>query len=157
MRHIAARAAYDSRMKWARIILGVVLLAMGAGKLADVGGYAAALSTFRVIPDGALHVVAIAWLCAELAAGALLVAGVRTARIGAPLAVCVNVAYAALTTQAYVRHLRVDNCTCFGVHLAQRLSWFVLVQDAYMIFLSLWVLRAVYGAASTATRPPPAG
>ena len=143
-------------MKWARLILGVVLLAMGAGKLSAVGGYAAALSAFAVFPDGALHSVAIAWLCAELAAGVLLVAGVRAARVGAPIALAINLGYALLTTQAYVRHLRVDNCTCFGVHLAQRLSWFVLLQDAYMIFLSLWVLRAVYAAAATATRPPPA-
>jgi uncharacterized membrane protein YphA (DoxX/SURF4 family) len=144
-------------MKWARIILGVVLLAMGAGKLSDVHGYAAALAAFRVIPDGALQIVAIAWLCAELAAGALLVAGVRTARVaGAPLALCVNIAYAALTTQAYARGLAVANCTCFGVHLAQRLSWFVLLQDAYMIFLSAWVLRAVV-VAGRSTLPPPAG
>src|SRR5260221_13276304 len=98
MRHIAARRAYASRMRWARLLLGVVLLAMGAGKLADIGGYAAALSAFRFIPDGALHAVAIVWLCAELAAGGLLVAGVGVARIGAPLALAINCAYALLTT-----------------------------------------------------------
>lgn len=148
-------------MKSARVILGVVLIAMGAGKLSDVGGYATALAAFDLVPTGVLTAVAIGWLVVELLAGVLLVAGPRTARVGAPLAVAVNVAYAVMTTQGYARHLAVGNCTCFGVHLAQRLSWFVLVQDAYMIFLSLWVLRAVLrggrAAGGRSTPPPPAG
>jgi hypothetical protein len=130
------QAAYNGRM-WARRILGLVLLAMGAGKLSDVGGYATALMAFRVIPDGAVHAVAWAWLVAELVAGALLLA--KKGRAGGLLALVINLAYAALTTQAYARHLAIDNCTCFGVHLRQRLGWFVLAQDAYMIAFSAYV------------------
>ena len=133
---------------WARRILGVVLLAMGAGKLSDVGGYAAALVAFRVIPVAALHAVAWLWLVAELVAGALLVAG--KGRAGGALALVINVAYAALTTQAFARHLAVDNCTCFGVHLRQRLGWLVLAQDAYMVALSAYVF---VGARRSRRRP----
>jgi uncharacterized membrane protein YphA (DoxX/SURF4 family) len=122
---------------WARRILGLVLLAMGVGKLSDAGGYATALMAFRVIPGGAVHAVAWSWLVAELVAGVLLLAG--KGRAGGALALVINVAYAALTTQAYARHLAIDNCTCFGVHLRQRLSWFVLAQDAYMIAFSAYV------------------
>jgi uncharacterized membrane protein YphA (DoxX/SURF4 family) len=128
--------AYNGRM-WARRILGLVLLAMGVGKLSDAGGYATALMAFRVIPAGAVHAVAWAWLVAELVAGVLLLAG--KGRAGGALALVINVAYAALTTQAYARHLAIDNCTCFGVHLRQHLSWFVLAQDAYMIAFSAYV------------------
>jgi uncharacterized membrane protein YphA (DoxX/SURF4 family) len=128
--------AYNERM-WARRILGLVLLLMGAGKLSDVSGYATALMAFRVIPDGAVYAVAWVWLAAELAAGVLLLAG--KGRAGGFIAIVINVAYAALTTQAYARHLAIDNCTCFGVHWRQRLSWFVLAQDAYMIALSVYV------------------
>jgi hypothetical protein len=124
---------------WARRILAVVLLAMGAGKLSDVAGYARALASFRVIPVAALGAVAWSWLAAELAAGALLLAGGRAARAGAMLALAVNLAYAAMTTQAFARHLSIDNCSCFGVHLRQRLGWFVLAQDGYMIALSAYV------------------
>ena len=65
----------------------------------------------------------------------------------------INLAYAALTTQAFARHLSIDNCTCFGVHLRQRLGWFVLAQDAYMIAFSAYV----YVAARRSTRQSPAG
>lgn len=139
---------------WARLILGVVLVAMGAGKLSNLAGYAAALAAFRVIPDAARPLLAIVWAFAELGAGLLLVAGGRAARSGAVAALAINVGYAVLTTQAYVRHLAVANCTCFGVHLRQRLSWFVLVQDAYMIALSAWVLAGVSGRSR---RRAPAG
>ena len=124
---------------WARRILGLVLVAMGLGKLTDVAGYAHALAAFRVIPDGALAAVAWSWLAAELAAGALLLAGGRAALAGAAGALVINVAYAAMTTQAFARHLSIDNCTCFGVHLRQRLGWLVLAQDAYMVALSVYV------------------
>ena len=143
-----------NRGMWARRILGAVLLAMGAGKLSDVGGYALALAGFRVIPQGALASVAWTWLACELAAGALLLVGGRAARAGAVLALALNVAYALMTTQAYARHLSIDNCTCFGVHLRQRLSGWVLAQDAYMIALSAWVL-AKSGSGAGAGRATP--
>jgi uncharacterized membrane protein YphA (DoxX/SURF4 family) len=143
---------------WARRILGLLLVAMGGGKLTDVAGYAHALAAFRVIPVAALAAVAWSWLAAELVAGALLLAGGRVARAGAIAAVVINVAYATLTTQAFLRHLSIDNCTCFGVHLRQRLGWFVLVQDAYMIALSVWVLlKSGGGGARRSTPPPPSG
>ena len=34
---------------WARVILGALLVAMGAGKLSDVDGYAHALAAFRAL------------------------------------------------------------------------------------------------------------
>ncbi|HEX6837019.1 MAG TPA: MauE/DoxX family redox-associated membrane protein [Polyangia bacterium] len=67
---------------WARRILGLLLVAMGIGKLTDVAGYAHALAAFRVIPVAALPAVAWIWPCAELVAGALLLAGGRLARPG---------------------------------------------------------------------------
>lgn len=143
---------------WARRILGLLLVAMGAGKLSDVTGYARALAAFRIVPVAAQAVVAWSWLAGELVAGALLLAGGRLARVGAIAAVAINLAYAALTTQAFARHLSIDNCTCFGVHLRQRLSWFVLLQDAYMIALSVWVLvKSGDSAARRSTPPPPSG
>ena len=144
---------------WARRILGLLLLAMGLGKLSDVAGYAHALAAFRVIPVAALAAVAWAWLAAELASGALLLAGERAlaggraAIAGAIGAIVINLAYAAMTTQAFVRHLSIDNCTCFGVHLRQRLGWLVLAQDGYMVAFSVYVAVA----ALRSRRRSPAG
>jgi hypothetical protein len=101
-----------------------------------------------------VHAVAWAWLVAELVAGALLLA--KKGRAGGVLALVINVAYAALTTQAYARHLAIDNCTCFGVHLRQRLSWFVLAQDAYMIAFSAYVFVVARRSTPRPKAEPPA-
>lgn len=121
-------------------MLGALLVLEGAGKLLAPSGYFAALGRFGVVTGGAAMVTGAIWMALELAAGAmLLVAGLanrpprRLALAAAVVALVLQLAYATLSTQAYARGLAVDNCTCFGVYLAQRLSWFVLVQDAYMI------------------------
>jgi hypothetical protein len=53
--------------------------------------------------------------------------------------------------QAQVRGLPVTNCGCFGVYLSQRLSWFVLAQDALLLGYAVLMVRA---ARPTATGQP---
>ena len=143
------------KARWATTVLGGVLFAQGTGKLLDPGGYIAALEPFAVISDSLLWPVSlwplgVLWLGTELVSGfGLLVAGLalappkRFARISAGLAVAVTAAYLLMTGQAYVRGLEIENCTCFGVYLAQRLSGFVLVQDIYMIVYATWQQRRI--------------
>ncbi len=143
--------AFRSRKaRWATTVLGAVLFAQGTGKLLDPGGYVAALEPFAVVPESLLWPVGVVWLAAELVSGiGLLVAGLSMApprafaRVSAVLAVAVTVAYLLMTGQAYLRGLEIENCTCFGVYLAQRLGLFVLVQDIYMISYAIWQQRRV--------------
>ncbi|WP_234388631.1 hypothetical protein [Streptomyces sp. AS58] len=55
--------------------------------------------------------------------------------------------------QAYARGLAVDNCGCFGLYLTQRLSWFVLLQDAATLLYAGLLFRS----ARRAPVPSPAG
>lgn len=145
---------------WARRLLGLLLLAMAAGKLTDLHGYFAALQAFALLPAAALPWVGATWAVLELGGGLLLLPDGRGARAGGLVALVVSIAYAVMTTQAYARHLEVRNCTCFGVHLAQRLSWFVLVQDGYVIVWAAWVTWRAWrgaGGASRSTPRSPAG
>lgn len=54
----------------------------------------------------------------------------------------VSVVWSLLAVQAYARGLAVANCGCFGVYLAQRLSWFVLLQGALTLLYAGLLLRA---------------
>jgi hypothetical protein len=126
-------------------VLGALLVAEGAGKLANPRGYVEALAAFRLFPGDALWTVAILWLLAELACGtALLVAGLsrhprRTPSLVAAVgALGLSVGYATLAFSAYFRGLHIANCTCFGVYLTQRLSLFVLAQELYMLAYTGW-------------------
>jgi hypothetical protein len=143
--------AFGSRKaRWATTVLGAVFLAEGLGKLADLTGYVAALAPFSLFDESLLGPVGVTWMVAELASGAgLLIAGLGTnpprgvIRFAAGLGLIVTLSYMVMTGQAYLRGLEIANCTCFGVYLPQRLSLFVLFQDAYMIGYAVWQFRRV--------------
>lgn len=130
--------------------LGALLVAQGLGKLLDIGGYRLALERFDVLSGGSLGIAVALWIAAELAAGAglLWVAATqppagwvpRLAGIGA---LAISVAYGLLTASATLRGLAIDNCTCFGVHLPQKLGPFVLFQDALMLLWSGWAAKSL--------------
>jgi hypothetical protein len=134
--------------RWGTIILGALLLAEGLGKLADPRGYVDALAGFQLVPASALWPIGMAWIAAELVFGVvLLVAGSRRvaprqlALFAASGALVLQLGYATLSFSAWFRGIRVDNCTCFGVYLSQRLSLFVLAQDVYMLVFSTLQVR----------------
>ncbi len=153
LRALAVREAPPGppRKRWLFTLMGAVFAAQAIGKLLDVGGYTAALAAFQLVPTSALSAVSVIWICAELTAAiALVAAGVASetsrplrglARFGAGAALAISLAYAVLDVEGYARGLPIRNCTCFGVYLAQRLSWFVLVQEAYVMAILLALLR----------------
>lgn len=61
----------------------------------------------------------------------------------------VSVVWTVLAVQSYARSLAVANCGCFGIHLPQRLSWFVLLQDA----LTLLCAGVLFRSARPASAP----
>lgn len=149
------------KKRWATWVLGLLLIAEGLGKALAPAAYIAALSAFELIPRGLLWPIGIVWMVVEMASGAgLLVAGIarrvpRWTRVAATAAFVVSIAYAIMTTRAYVFGLAIENCTCFGKYLAQRLSPFVLAQDAYMLFYTGWQLTKVRRWTGVASSEPP--
>jgi hypothetical protein len=124
--------------------LGVLYLAQGLGKALDVDGYVAALVRFPLVRAGAARALGLGWLTFEMVTGGALIALALARRRGLALrlaagaALLVAAAYATLAFHAYGVHADVRNCTCFGVHLAQRLGAWVLVQEAFMLW---WTAR----------------
>ncbi len=126
----------------ARRILAVLLLAMTAGQLSDISGFVDALAVYEVGGRPASWVLAISIVAAEAMSGVgLLRRGGTLRRVAPGVAVVVAVAWTILGVQAFARGLVLDNCGCFGVHLAQPLRWWVLLEDAEFIALAWWVRR----------------
>lgn len=126
----------------ARRILAVLLLAMAAGQVSDLTGFVDVLETYEVGGRTTAWALAIPLVLAEVLAGVGLLRRVGSIRQLAPsLAVAVAVAWTVLGTQAFARGLTLDNCGCFGVHLAQPLRWWILLEDAEFIALAWWVRR----------------
>ncbi|MDN5860224.1 MAG: hypothetical protein L0H84_16560 [Pseudonocardia sp.] len=133
-----------------RVVLGVVYLAMAVGQLASWSSMPAILDAYRLLPPAALPVLAAGLIAAELVCGVWFVARPRS-RAATPVWVytAVAVAWAGLGLQAYLRGLPVDNCGCFGLYLTQRLSLFVLAQDALLLVYAVVLLRGTRPAART--------
>jgi hypothetical protein len=124
----------------ARLALALLLAAMAAGQLADLGGFADILRSYEVF-GAAAGAVAVVIPLAELTAAAALLAG---RRFGGRLALVVAVFWSVLGAQAFARGLVIENCGCFGVYLGQELRWWVLLQDAYFLLL-VWYAAVASG------------
>jgi hypothetical protein len=133
----------------ARRFLALVLLAMAAGQLSDRTGFVDVLETYRLGGRPTAWALAITIVVAEAVSGAGLIRrGGALRRLTPAVAVAVAVVWTVLGAQAFARGLALDNCGCFGVHLAQPLRWWILVEDAEFVTLAWWVRRKdVSGAA----------
>ncbi|MFG3037211.1 MauE/DoxX family redox-associated membrane protein [Streptomyces sp. NPDC048330] len=136
-----------------RIVLGTVYTAMAIGQLASFGYMPGILAAYGLVDGAGATALAAALIAGELVAGVWFLARPRS-RALAPVWVYtgVSVVWTMLAVQAYARGLTVDNCGCFGIYLTQRLSWFVLVQDALTLLYAGILIRS----ARRAPAPSPA-
>lgn len=118
---------------------------MASAQVSDPSGFHRGRRVLPARRAGDRHGLAFGLVAGELAAAfALWSSDDAPRRAGAWLALAVSLTWTAMAVQAFSRGLVLDNCGCFGVHLAQPLRWWVLVEDAEMLAemltWSLWVL-----------------
>lgn len=126
-----------------RLVLGGVYTAMAVGQFASLTDMPAVLGAYGLVHGAAASVLAVLLIAGELVCGVWFLTRPRSTAI-APVWVytAVSVVWTGLAVQAYARGLAVDNCGCFGNYLTQRLSWFVLLQDALTLVYAAVLLRA---------------
>ena len=131
-----------------RFGLALILLATGAAKLLDIGGFAAIVTQYRVLPNA--FALAAAWSLAvgELALSAWLIAG-GWLRLAAMASIALHLAYLIWSIAALLRGLELANCGCFGVFWAHPLSLATPIEDAVLAALSATLL---FGAHKRAAR-----
>lgn len=121
----------------ARRILGALLLLMAVLQLSDPGGFADVLRTYDFGPVGTL---AVGLIVGELVGGLGLLGPSQHRRSAATVGLVVASVWSILGAQAFARGLTLPNCGCFGVHLAQPLRWWVLLEDVEFVTLA-WFAR----------------
>jgi hypothetical protein len=126
----------------ARLVFAALLLAMALGQALSLPVFVDAVESYR-IGSAVAPPLAAALLASEAGAGLGLITGWPRVRVVAGwVGLAVAVAWAALAVQAFVRTLAIPNCGCFGRYFAQRLGWWILVQDGYFVLLALLALRS---------------
>lgn len=95
-----------------RVLVGALLIAAGALKAGHFNDLAAAIATFRILPESAIAPLAVLLPFFEIGVGLYLIAGLFT-RAVATIACIQFVVYAAAIASAVVRHIPAD-CGCFG-------------------------------------------
>lgn len=132
---------------WLRLILGVVYLGMATGQTISWTAMPGILGAYQVGGPAAMRLLAGVLIAAELACGLWFLARPRSAAL-TPVWIYTGVSliWAGLGVQAYARGLDVANCGCFGVYLGQRLSWFVLAQDALLLVYAVLLIRGGFQA-----------
>lgn len=143
-----------------RIVLGALYVAMAAGQLASFRHMPGILAEYGPAAGAAATALAVALIAGELVCGVWFLARPRSRAI-VPVWVFTGVAvvWALLAVQAYARGLTVANCGCFGICLTQRLSWFVLAQDALLLLYAglLRAARRIPAASPARTGVPDGG
>ncbi|MET9969234.1 MauE/DoxX family redox-associated membrane protein [Streptomyces sp. NPDC006356] len=126
-----------------RIVLGTVYAAMAVGQLASFGHMPRILSAYGLVTGAAATVPAVGLIAGELVCGIWFLARPRSKALAAVWVYTgVSVVWSLLAVQAYARGLAVDNCGCFGIYLTQRLSWFVLLQDALTLLYAAVLIHS---------------
>lgn len=120
--------------------IALVLLSTAAAKLLDLRGFARVLETYRVFRPAALPPVAIAVTAAELGLGSLLWSG-RFLPQAASASAALHAGYAAWSSAALARGLRLQNCGCFGAFLARPLTFWTVAEDLAIAGLSVALSR----------------
>ncbi len=122
-------------------MLVAIFLATAVGKLLDVPGFAGVLATYRLFPEPLLLPLALLVPLVEVAIAAAL--AIRpTLRPAAWAAIALALANAAVLSLTLIRGIALENCGCFGVHLARPLRPWTPLEDLVLVALALLALRA---------------
>ncbi len=132
-------------MPIARALFALLLIGMAIGQLLSFSAFVEAISSYQIAGETLSRAVAAVMVAGEIFAGAGLLTGwPRLRLIAGAVGFGVAVTWAALAVQAFVRGLEVANCGCFGRYFAQRLSWWVLLQDVYFVVLAYLATRSAF-------------
>lgn len=125
-----------------RLVLAGVFAVAGAQKLPDPAESVRAVRAYRLLPEGAVHVVAYGLPVLELGLAVLLVVGLAT-RVAAALTGALLVVFLIGVGSAAARGLTID-CGCFGgggvVAKADTHYTAELVRDALLLVAALWLV-----------------
>lgn len=140
---------------FSRTVLGVVFILAGIDKVMYPDAFAASIEAYKLVPYGAINLIALILPWMELLCGVFLLGGAYVRGSGALVSVLLVVFMFGIIS-AMMRDLKID-CGCFGQEHATPVSWMKVVENAGLLLLGIHLLlypRTSREAARTADAPP---
>ena len=135
--------------------LSVILVTAAGGKLGAPDRFRRALTTYRVIPTGAVGALVVAVPVVELALAALQWVRPIQPLVGLALT-AMFLAFTLLLLRSLLTGEEAD-CGCFGSAAPEKVSWFSIVRNAVLMGLALAGAFAEGRATGSALAPALAG
>jgi len=135
-----------------RILLGLVMLVAGSGKLIDLPAFVLILRTYRFFPEELLWPAAVAVTATELLLGIWLLWGRQLLRAALTAAI-LHATYATWGSYMLLRGKPIISCGCFGSLVTRPLSWSTVIFNLILIAIAATVAclcRKAAGATSDA-------
>jgi len=120
-----------------RVLLGALFVFAGASKVGHFNDLAAAIASFRILPESIVAPAAVLLPFFEMGLGLYLVAGLFT-RSAAIVAAVQLVIYSAAIASAVVRHIPAS-CGCLGPQDQAKADWPHVIADLGLAAVCLFV------------------
>ncbi|MBF0510254.1 MAG: DoxX family membrane protein [Deltaproteobacteria bacterium] len=129
-----------------RLLVGLVFILAAWPKILHPEAFARLVYNYRLLPDGAVNLVAIILPWLELVMGLALVLGIWT-RTAALIIILMMIVFVGAMGSALIRGLNVQ-CGCFSVQKGEgQLTWLSLLRDGGVILPALqvaWFDKGIY-------------
>ena len=125
-----------------RLLVGIILLTTGVGKLLDMPGFIQVIQTYKALPPLFVPVLAVLMVLIELRLAEMLLLG-RNLILASGVATALHIFFIGWAGVALLRGLDIPNCGCFGVFFARPLTPQTIVEDIVMAALCLWLWNRV--------------
>jgi len=129
-----------------RLCLGLVFIVASIEKIAIPEMFAANVEAYQIMPAPIINIIALIIPWIELLCGIFLISGFFL-RSSSLMVSALLVAFIFLLSWAILRGLHID-CGCFGVGGGSEVSWIRVIEDVFLLFLSVHIFS--YGGIKTA-------
>ena len=124
----------------ARFSLGIVFVLASIDKIAAPDAFAAAIHSYRLLPDFSVNILALIIPWIELVCGVFLAAGFRV-RGSALVSTFLLAIFTVAIISALLRGLAID-CGCFGRDHSSLVSWWKVIEDVGLAVVGLYLFAS---------------
>lgn len=126
----------------ARYFLGLNLLATAVGKLLDIQGFAEVIESFQIFSGPITAPMGLALSLVELGLAIWLLSG-KNLKLAGLASTLLHSIFVVWLLIAMARGLDIQNCGCYGVFFARPLTIKTILEDLFMLGVSLTLYFSV--------------